>query len=190
MLDVIIKTEIPLISKAEESNNSQELTLTGCKVVHYESGFYSIIDDLNFYRLNSNDYNLGRIDIELSFQEEIKNPYTTFEFRCITFQTDLGVARKIKGVTNLHKFSSKSYTKVSKDGKLVLGISYYFPDEETKNGILNCKAFALDGFFCLGSKRNVYSFSCATKKVNDNWILDVGNTSKIYKFTHINNLMF
>lgn len=189
MFDIVLNAQFSIPVPTSLQYGRDVLALTGCKVVHQDNDLYSEIDELNFYRLNSNDYECGRIDIELSFDGTTKKPYSNFKARCISIRSDHGANIKINGLTPLHKISPKSYTKVSKEGKLVLGLSYYFSNEDECEKILNCTSFCIEGFFSLGCDYNVYSFSCITKKINDNWCLDVGNVSRIYHLTNINNLL-
>ena len=182
MLDsniTLLKTEIKNIDVRNES-----LLLSGCNVkLHKNEEIYSEFDELNFSYLNSNDYGCWNMEIELCFENNFKNPYQEFYARCFTIRTDNGIRIKINGDN-----SDKTYSKVNKDNKFVIGIGYFFSSEEEKEKILNCKLLCLEGFVALQKKKNVYGIMCRLCKDNDLWEVMDANTYRISKGISILNL--
>jgi hypothetical protein len=174
----------------EPSNkpNDNALVLSGCRVTLLEETAYSEFDELNYYSLNSNDYGVDGINIELSFENIFNNPYFKFWARCITIRTDKQVLCKINYNSMVNTAMDHNFSKVTKEGKIAIGLGYYFRSQEEQNQILNCKSFCVEGFIALKEKKNVYGFMCRIDKVNDCWQMSEGNTYKIYKHVNISKL--
>lgn len=168
--------------------DSDALVLSGCRVTLAGSSPYSELDELNYYPLNSNDYEAGRTDIEFSFDNILKNQYSKFYIQCVAIRIDNQTLCKIDKNYLSESLHERHFTKVTKNGKLALGLSYYFRSDKEKEQLLNCKLFCVEGFFALNKKTNVYGFMCRIKKKDDSWELIEGNTYKIYKNTSIKNL--
>ncbi len=175
----------PFISFAL-SLRQEHLVLSNCKVLFDDKTLFSEIDELNSCLLNSNN-SCGHMLLELTF-ETIKNPYSIFYLGCLSLRTDNGVVIKINKPSSLKEFISPNYTKVNKNGKMVIGVEYYFRTEKERNQFLTCHSLCLDGFFALKRKRNTYGFMCRMDKNGFNWSFAEGNTYRIYKHTNIQHL--
>lgn len=185
MLDTtLINVSIPVVS----TKNSKALVLSGCRVVLSENIPYSELDELNYYSLNCNDYGHGGANIELNFENKFQNPYFKFFAQCIAIRTDREILCKI----NLNSMSNVSnisnYSKITKDGKLALGIYYYFRSQKEQEQLIKCHSFSIEGFIALKKKTNVYGFMCQIEQTNDGWQMIEGNTYQIYKHANITGL--
>lgn len=165
-------------------NGNNALVLSGCKLSLLENIKYSELDENNYLYLNNNDYGCGGINVELNFDNNYKNPYFEFYINCITIRVDNKIFVK-KNVYTSHK----SYTKINKNGKLSIGVGYFFTSEEEYEIIKECSSFVIEGFIAFNKKNNVYGFMCEVKKERNLWNLSEGNTYKIYKKAKINNLL-
>lgn len=170
------------------TNENKSLIISGCRVVLPETIEYSELDDLNYYRLNSNDFNSGRADIELSFENGFKDPYFIYYVQCVTIRADKKIICKINRNRSQEILKLNNYTKVTKEGKLALGISYYFKTEAERSLLLHCNSFCIEGFVALKSKTNVYGFMCRVDRVQGDWVISEGNTYRIYRHTNIRYL--
>ena len=171
-----------------ETNSNKSLILSGCRVMLADESLYSEIEELNFYRLNSNDYGFGFMSLEMSF-DGVLCSYARFFVQCVTLRINNRVLFKINRGPSFFDSINKCYTKINKEGKMVLGVDYYFKTEEERRLILNCDSFCFEGFMALNNKMNVYSFVCKAQKNGDNWVLLDGNTYKTTKFQSIDSFV-
>lgn len=168
---------------------NKSLILTGCIAnLLPEKDVYSEFDHLNFYPLNCNDYDFGRVDIEFCFENSFDNPYFEFYVKCFAIRTDTGVLRKIDINSTPKKFMTPNFSKVNMDNKLVMGISYYFESEKERIKVEKCKQFCIEGFIALKKKTNVYGVMCKIENLDNVWHMVSGNTYRIYKRTNIDDL--
>lgn len=168
------------------SFKQEHFILSDCKVSFDSKVPFSEIDELNFCLLNNNQ-GYGHILIELSL-EMIKNPYTLFYLGCLSLRTDKGVVIKIDRPSSFKEFVSENYSKVNKDGNLVLGIEYFFRSDDEKMKFMTCNSLCFDGYFALKRKKSAYGFVCRLDRNNANWCFAEGNTYRIYKYTNIQHL--
>lgn len=184
MLDgTLFSISLPDIKRPDKTS---ALIISGCSVhINDENYIYSEFDELNFCSLNSNDYENGKISIEIEFENTFEDPYFIFYAQCFTIRVSTGLVIK----TNKCPYAkmTNNYSKVNKNGKVVLGFEYYFKTDDEYNKILNCKVFCIEGFIAVNKKSNVYGFVCKTQKDNE-WIMQDGNTYRIYKYTNIDDL--
>lgn len=195
MLNAKINTTlfgINLQNNASAQNNA--LILSGCKVTLVESKPYSELEEMNCCYLNSNDFACGSVAVELYFDNILyKNPYVKFFVNCISIRTDKGVLCKLNVNPSPYE---ENYTKITKDGKLSIGIGYFFRTVEEKKALNSCNSFCIEGFVALKKKKNVFGFVCCVQKAPKNeqkptendWVLTDGNTYKIYKKANIYGL--
>lgn len=180
----LFNVSIPNIS----ANEGSALVLSGCRVNLSEDIPYSEFDELSYYSLNCNDFGCGGADIELSFDNNFKNPYFKFYIQCVAIRTDSGVLCKINR-SSIHKDSAlDNFSKITKDGKMALGLGYYFKTQKEYEMLTHCKSFCIEGFIAIKKKTNVYGFVCRLKKTDDGWQMIEGNTYRIYKRVNIRNL--
>lgn len=78
-----------------------------------------------------------------------------------------------------------NFTKVTKEGKIALGLEYYFTTQREYNLLLNCESFCVEGFVAFKKKTNVY---VCTEKTDCGWKMTEGNTYQINKRVNIENL--
>ncbi len=182
----------PLINvnlPARTINQNKSLVLSGCQVIMSEGVLpYSELDELSYYYLNNNDYNFGETKIELFFDNNFENPYLEFYIQCVSIRADNNTLCKInKNLSS--KIMKKTYhTKIKRDGKVALGVGYFFRTEKEKSYLINCKSFLIEGFLALNKKSNVYGFMCCVEKTENGWSLREGNTYRIYNNNSIDDL--
>lgn len=188
MLDTINKTLFNVSLSTHYSNESTALVLSGCKVILSEDIPYSELDELSCYYLNNNDYDCGRIIVELYFNNYFIDPYFEFYIQCVSIRADNNLLCKINKNLKQQTMGNKNYTKITKEGKLSIGIGYFFKSQRECEMLFNCKSFCIEGFVAPKKKNNVYGFMCCVEQNADEWILDEGNTYRINKNISINNL--
>lgn len=204
MLKKIILFDVNTSNDSDNKNNA--LILSGCKLSILENITYSELDENNYIYINDNDYGCECINIELNFDNNYKNPYFEFFLNCITIRVDnkilfkdldtnythykLYTKRKVNKVLAKKKVDRryKSYTKINKNGKLSIGVGYFFKSKEEYKIIKECNSFIIEGFIALNKKNNIYGFMCEVKKEEDLWFLSEGNTYKIFKNSKIDEL--
>ena len=167
------------------SDKGNVMVISGCRVGLDRQLPYSEFEELTYYNLNMNDYGCGRTDIEISFENSLKNPYVDFWIQCVSIRTDNEVLFKINNNSFVEKLKIKHYTKVTKEGKVAFGAGYYFRNEEEREQLLQCSSFCFEGFVALGKKTNVYGFMCKVDRTENGWVLSEGNTYRIYKHSNI-----
>lgn len=177
-LDIIIS----FILSAKREN----LILSDCNVHLINKTPYSEIDELNFCPLNSNN-GFGNVSFELVF-EKLNVSYSIFYLGCLSLRTDNGFIRKLNRPDSFKEFVSKNCTKLNKNGKVVLGVEYFFQSEKEYQAFLTCSSISFDGFLALRNKYNTYGFVCRLYRKGNDFNFVEGNTSRIYKFTNIRNL--
>ena len=164
---------------------NQALILTGCNALLCPGDLlYSELDDLNFCSLTSNNYGFGRVDIELCFENHFVNPYMSFYASCFSIRTDLIQCIKVNGNPN-----QECFTKVNKNNRVVLGITYFFRSAIERDAILNCKLFCIEGFVAMNTKTNVYGIMCRLNCTDENWSIIDANTYRITTGVSIRNLI-
>lgn len=181
MLDLTL-FKVGLPSK-ENNIQSTALILSGCRTIVTDETSYSEQDEQNYCLLNDvNDF--GKLDIELSFENTMKNPYLKFYIRCVTIRTN---NEKICAIDKSmpEQFKFDNYTKVTKDGKMAVGITYFFRSAEEREKLLNCNSFCVEGFISLKNKTTVYGFVCRVVHQADGWELVDGNTFRTSLHTNI-----
>ncbi len=186
MLDFTL-FEINLPPK-ENNYKSSTLILSGCKAVIYDKIAYSEQNEQNFYPLNNaNDF--GKLDIELSFENTIKNPYSKFYVRCVTIRTDNEKICAINKNKSEHFLKFNNYTKITKEGKIAVGITYFFKSDEEYQKLLNCNSFCVEGFVSFKNKTTVYGFVCRAINKTNSWELVDGNTFRTNLHTNIESYL-
>jgi len=170
------------------TNAGKALILSGCRVVLDKNIPYSEFDELNYYSFNCNDYGYGRTDVELSFENIFKNPYSRFFVRCLAIRTNNAILCKIDQNIVPKISMIENYTKITKDGKVAIGIGYYFRSQHERDLLVNCSSFCVEGFFALGKKTKVYGFMCRIDQTDGGWCMSEGNTYQTYKHTNIKSL--
>jgi len=141
----------------KEISKNKTLILCGCETrITPCIDVYSELDELNYYTLNNNDYGLSRLDIQLDFQNNFEDPYFNFYVQCVSLRTNKGLLRKIN-YNPFHKALRQNYySKITKEGYMAIGISFYFEDSEQIQKLLNCDMFCMEGFIALKKKSNMY----------------------------------
>lgn len=137
----MLDTTLFSVSFPASITSSKSLVLSGCRVALPEGQTYSEFDELNYYDLNANDYECGRVDIEICCENSFPNPYSKFYISCVSIRTDCKILCKIN-----HNLTSKllllpNYTKVTKEGKVAFGISYHFKSMEERNLLIRLSFF-------------------------------------------------
>lgn len=180
----LFNVNIPV--KLTGDGRSKALVLSGCRVVVSENIPYSEFDELNYYALNCNDYGHGRVDIELSFENSKIDPYFEFFIQCVTIRTDKSVLCKVNQNRVANPYGN--FTKVTKEGKIALGLEFFFRTQSEYELLMNCESFCVEGFVAFKKKTNIYGFMCRTEKTDSGWRMTEGNTYQINKRVNIEKL--
>lgn len=174
---------INVVAKGRDGNNSNSLLLRECKVFIFSNErLYSEFDEQTFDDLNSNN-GLGAVDVEFVFDNKIISEcYPLFYTKCFAIRTDTGF--RIKPM----KYSNKpSYSKVDQDGRLAVGIRYYFKREKEIEEIINCSRLLVEGYIAFGKPKNVFGVMCQMKKIMNSWEVSEAYT---YKHRHAKNIKY
>lgn len=171
---------LPLSLNLGKSKNDM-LVLSGCSTSFIDKTNYSEFEELNSYALNSNDYDCGRIDVEFYFESNMYQ-YEKFWAHCFSFRQDDSVI-KINGTNSSH-----SYTKITMDGKMAVTVSFYLRTKKEFESMARSSRHCFEGFIAIGNKKNVYGIMCVIERQNDTYLIQAGNTFKIYNNTSIEQL--
>lgn len=159
------------------NNTNNALILSGCKLLMLDDIKYSELNENNYFYLNNNDYGYSCMNIDINFDNNYNNPYFNFYVNCITIKIDNKIYLK---KTN-NDCNQEVYTKINKNGKLSIGIGYFFKSLEEIKTVEGCNSFMIEGFIALNKKNNVYGFMCEILNDKNTWKLLEGNTYKLYK---------
>ncbi|MCH5280929.1 MAG: hypothetical protein J1E61_05620 [Lachnospiraceae bacterium] len=164
------EARVPDITKEQ----GKILLLRACKVYIFENGrIYSGLEEETFDNLNR-DVGYGALDIEFVFANNIlKKSYPLFYTKCFYIRTDTKAHIKPMKMTC---FPCNS--KVNQNGELVIGVRYYFMNDEEIEQIINCKDFLVEGFIAIEKPRNVFGVMCQLKKEEDRWEITSAYTYK------------
>lgn len=184
MFETLINVTLPPISV----ESKKALVLTGCNVKLLDEEVYSEFEELNYYSFNCNDYGCGQIWIHLLFENNFNNPYFTFFLQSISIRTNNGIKIKVNKNAMPDRFMLPNYSKVTKEGKVAVGLGWYPTSEEEVELLKKSKLLSVEGFVAIDKPKNIYSFVCKLVKDNDEWHLVEGNTYRIYKNRHIRSL--
>lgn len=167
----------------DNKNKNNVLILSGCKLLMSDDIKYSELNENNYLYLNNNDYGYGYMNIDINFDNNYNNPYFNFYVNCITIRIDNKIYLKSNNNCN-----QEVYTKINKNGKLSIGIGYFFKSLEENKAVEGCNSFMIEGFIALNKKNNVYGFMCEVINNKNTWELLEGNTYKLYKKNKIDVL--
>lgn len=137
---------------------------------------YSELEELSFSPLNSNDYGLSFMRVEICFENNFKEPYFDFYAACFSIRTDLGTINKLNGHPH-----ERCFSKINKSNKVALGIQYYFRNETEIEVIKNCNEFCIEGCIAIGKKNNVYDIICRIEHKDKIWKVLEANTFRTHK---------
>ncbi len=153
-------------SHAKAEAHSNALLFKACNVYIFGEGrIYSEFEEMTFDTLNSNDYGCGTLEIEFVFTNRVtQEPYPNFYTKCFVIRTDTKSFIKPMKTKN-----TKCRSKIDQNGDLVLGIRYYFRNEEEIKLIQNCSALLVEGFIALKKPQNVFGIMCQLKKQEATW---------------------
>lgn len=179
---------LPVNLKKELSDSI--LQISGCSI-SLESDFPMFeLENQRYYLLNSNN-NENRIDIEFRFENSPKFTYKKYLIRTIAIRNENGILIKInKGI---EQSDFKYYSKVTKEGKTAIGMSYYFNSDEEKNSFLNSKKISIE--YCVAFRNlfgylfGVYDVCCVLSKNDNEWLLEKSNTYRTHKLSCIKSLV-
>ena len=175
----IIKIEA---SAPELSFSPLNIVLSGFTLTTRDEKPYLELEEMSYCCLNKNDYGLNRVDFEFRFDGADKYKHKKCAINCVAIRDEKGIIYK-----QPPQKAPIGYTKVTKDSKCTVGISYHFENKEKIQRILDGKGFVIEFALALKGMRNVYQVSCVLVKQKNKWILEEGNTYKVYKFKHIDN---
>ncbi len=169
---------------APEENHA--LILKSCNVYAFSAGrIFSELDELTFDSLNCNDYGCGTLELELVISNGIvKEAYPDFYTKCVVIRTNTKCFIKPMKINNKPHCS-----KVNRDGDLVIGIRYYFRDENQIQQIQSCTSLLVEGFIALGKPKNVFGVMCQLEKENGTWKISSSFTYKPKYAGNIKNLI-
>lgn len=154
---------------------SSALLLKGCNVYIFSADrIYSEFEEMTFDTLNSNDYGCGTLEIEFILSGRVTpEPYPNFYTKCFVIRTDTKSFIKPMKTSNF-----KCLSKIDQNGYLVLGIRYYFRDEEEIKEVQKCNSLLVEGFIALQTPKNVFGIMCQLKKQEALWQITSAYTYK------------
>lgn len=162
-IDKIFSIEPSLNQKVEKISKS--LLLRTCKIYMCDDArLDSQFENMTFDMFNGNS-GYGLLDIEFVFENNIvKDCYPRFYTKCFSIRTDTDVYIK-----QMKYKSNPNESKVDQNGDLVIGIRYFFDDEQQMEKIKECNNLLVEGFIALGKPNNVYGIMCQLRKGKRKW---------------------
>lgn len=183
MLDVNFESIFKIEAVFPEPKiESDAIILYKCRVFDGEQNAYSEVDEGSYCLLNLND-GFGEMKIEFSFSNADKYFYKNYYVNCVAIRTNFGVIYKTPAKFN----PRKCYSKITKDGKFAIGLSYYFHNKNEIEELLNSEQFIIEFSLAINNPKNTYQIVCNFVKSEKGWKLKDGNTYRIYKNKHINS---
>ncbi|WP_410496588.1 hypothetical protein QTL86_04140 [Cellulosilyticum sp. ST5] len=179
-----------IFSAQNEVNESTKirqncLVLRECKAKLFNSDNpYSELDESTFSLLNYNDYGYGWMNIEFCFDMVEMYAYAPFYAGCFAIRTNNGITSKLNGHPK-----SKCASKINCNNQIVVGITYYFRDEEERTKILSASKIAIEGNIAFKKKKPVYGVLCFLAKKEDGWHMEESNTLLRLDGVKITNLI-
>ena len=151
------------------------LLLKSCNIYVFSSGrIYSDFEDMTFNELNNNNFGYGSLDIEFAFiNNATKKEYPDFYTKCFVIRTNKNEVIKPMKLSN-----KKNYSKINKNGELVIGIRYYFINETQISAITGSNSILIEGFIALEKPQNVFAVMCQLEKRNSKWKITSAYTYK------------
>jgi len=180
----LLSIEAALPFRAEVCNNA--LLLKACNIYLFSEGrMFSEFDEMTFSRLNRNDYGFGTLEIEFVFANRVtKEAYPDFYTKCFVVKADTG-----KFIRTMKYKNDKYCSKVNQDGDLVIGIRYFFVNEDEINHIQECNALLVEGFIAFGKPQNVYGLMYQLQKEESGWQISSAYTYKPKYASNIKTLI-
>lgn len=176
MLDVNFSKLLSIEATLPKNTNSSSkvLLLKECKVYIFDNGrIYSEFEDQTFNMLNDN-HGYGAMDIEFVMENNIvREGYPKFYTKCFVLRTDTCFFLKPMKLNN-----STSCSKINQNGEIVIGIRYFFINEDEIEKMINCKGLLVEGFIGLGKSTNVFGLMCQLKKEKKGWKIASAYTYK------------
>lgn len=171
---------LSLVPNFQNLAQGSTLQVVSCSVLvdNIKKTPYSELQELNRCLINSNN-GFGDVVVEVGFVNKFKNPYFKFWGNCVSIRADDSVICKIDGIFD------DGISKVDKNGNVVIGVEYFFRDEDIRQKVLSCRSFCLEMFLALEKKNNVFALRCEFEK-DSVWETTVADTYK-YK-AHIHKL--
>lgn len=143
-----------------EPNNNEMLVISGCNIFT-KYRLYSEFEELTYYCLNDND-SFGCIDIEIFFNNNFNYAYFQFWLNCITIRVNNNSPIKIDMCPK-----QTCYSKVTKEGYISIGMTYFFKSKEESDYLLNSNCIAIEGLIAINKKTNVYGFNLEFEKITN-----------------------
>lgn len=163
-------TLLKLDSK-EKNKEDKALIITGTTIKLLNELHYSEIDENNYIYLNNNDYGNSGFTIEINFNNIFNTPYMNFYANCFRINIDEKII--IKGNIN---YKDNIITKINKNGNIVIGLGYFFKEENEYNILKNSKSIIIEGYVAFEKTKNIYGIMCNLIKDKDIWTIDEANT--------------
>lgn len=176
-INVELKPELAVPFKGKEDR----LLITSCAVHMFgDDRIWSGFDEEAYNCLNHNDYGYGVVDFEIGLSGYTKSAYPKVYTKCFFLLTDNGLKIKPKKFSNI-----PSESKINQRGETVIGIRYYFTQEEEIQTLVNSGKLMFECFFALDNPKNTYALMCQLKIKGGKWIAEAANT---YKPPHAKNI--
>ena len=174
MLDTNIKFSIEASLPVKTEESPKVLLLRACNMYLYdENQVYSEFEEQTFDALNLNE-GFGSLNIEFTLDKNIVNQgYPQFYTKCFVIRTDTGL--RIKPMKSRNDPNS---SKINQNGELIIGICYYFKNEEEVKEIIKSKKILVEGFIALENVTNVFGIMCQLQKSDPNWEIATAYTYK------------
>ena len=148
------------------------LVLRVCKAKLFDCKTpYSELNELTFSLLNRDDFGYGWIDIEFCFDMAEIYAYQPFYAACFAIRTDNGIRCKLNGNPKM-----KCASKINSNNQIVIGVTYYFRDQEEREKILSASKIAIEGNIAFRKKTRVYGIICFLVQDEGKWRMEEANT--------------
>lgn len=148
------------------------LVLRECKAKLFNGDTpYSELDEITFSLLNYNDYGFGRMDIEFCFDMAETYVCQPFYADCFAIRTNNGIRCKLNGHPKM-----KCASKINSNNQIVIGVTYYFRDQEERKKILSASKVAIEGNIAFRKKTCVYGIVCFLVQDERKWRMEEAST--------------
>lgn len=172
MLDFNVSVQFEPHFQQLVKDKIDRLVVSSCAVHMFsDNRLWSGFDEMTFSSLNENDYGLGVLDIEIGLVGYTGKSYPKFYTKCFLLHTDNNLKIKPMKYRN-----DASESKVNQRGETVIGIRYFFTNDQEIQLLSSCDRMLFELFIALDKPKNVYGIACQLKKGEDEWSAEYANT--------------
>lgn len=185
MMDFNVNLEFSPDFSLPVKDKVDRIVVASCAVHLFSNNrLWSAFDELCYDALNSNDFGLGVLDLEIGLAGYTGSAYPKVYTKCFDLRTDNGLLIKPMKYSNIPHAS-----KVNQRGETIISIRYYFRNEDEISKLCRCERLMFEFYIALDDPKNTYAMMCQLCKQGDTWSAEYANTFRPQYADNIKHLM-